>query len=65
MYTYTVRPTGAKIYTPMQNGFALTGGGCELVIRKFNKVVKTFPHLTSEKKAHQAAKLWLTLKGVL
>lgn len=65
MYIYTVRPTGAKTYTPMQNGFALTGGGCELVIRKFNKVVKYIPHLTSEMKAHKAAKLWFTMRGII
>jgi len=67
MYTYTVRPIGEKRFHPHSgaSSYELVGAGAVLTIRLFNRVVKQFPRFSSESKAHRAARLWFTMRGIV
>ncbi len=60
MYTYTIRPSGEKTYCIQSGAIEFIGSGASLTIRRDNTVVKQLK-LSSEAKAHKAAKLWITM----
>lgn len=65
MYSYTVRSLEERVYAPNGASFELKHGGACLTIRREGKVVKQFARLSSEAKAHRAARLWFTMRGIV